>query len=93
MDQFKDIRTKAYVVEKSGAPFILQDVILDEVRDDEVLVEMKYTGLCHTVSLKPCTATDHVQYLTTYGRTSLFNRAACQLEATRPCLAMKESVL
>lgn len=45
----KQIPTKAFVVEEPGAPFILQDVVLDEVRANEVLVEMKYTGLCHTV--------------------------------------------
>ncbi|KUJ06727.1 putative alcohol dehydrogenase [Mollisia scopiformis] len=44
----KNIPTRALVVEKPGSPFILQDVTLDEVRDNEVLVEMKYTGLCHT---------------------------------------------
>jgi Zn-dependent alcohol dehydrogenase len=44
-----NIPTKALVVEKPGASFVLQDVILDEVREDEVLVEMKYTGVCHTV--------------------------------------------
>lgn len=45
----KNIPTRALVVEKPGAPFILEDITLDEVRDNEVLVEMKYTGLCHTV--------------------------------------------
>ncbi|CAG8038329.1 unnamed protein product [Penicillium salamii] len=44
----KQIPTTAFVVEKPGAPFVLQDIILDEVRANEVLVEMKYTGLCHT---------------------------------------------
>lgn len=39
------------MVESPKAPFVLQDVILDEVRDNEVLVEMMYTGLCHTVSM------------------------------------------
>jgi Zn-dependent alcohol dehydrogenase len=43
------IPTRALVVEKGGSPFVLQDITLDEVRDGEVLVEMKYTGLCHTV--------------------------------------------
>ena len=47
----KNIPTKALVVEQPEAPFVLKDVILDEVRPDEVLVEMKYTGLCHTVRL------------------------------------------
>lgn len=46
----KQIPTTAFVVEKPGAPFKLQEVVLDEVRSNEVLVEMKYTGLCHTVS-------------------------------------------
>ena len=41
--------TKAFVVEGPGAPYVLKDVVLDEVRPQEVLVEMKYTGLCHTV--------------------------------------------
>lgn len=45
----KKIPTKAFVVESPGAPFVLKDVVLDEVRPQEVLVEMKYTGLCHTV--------------------------------------------
>ncbi|KAJ9607706.1 hypothetical protein H2200_007784 [Cladophialophora chaetospira] len=43
-----NIPTKALVVEKPGAPFVLQDVILDEVRPNELLVEIKYAGLCHT---------------------------------------------
>jgi hypothetical protein len=46
----KHIPTKAFVVETPKSPFVLQHVVLDEVRDNEVLVEMKYTGLCHTVS-------------------------------------------
>lgn len=43
------ILTKALVVEKPGAPFVLQDVILDDIRSNEVLVDIKYAGLCHTV--------------------------------------------
>lgn len=45
----KNIPTTALVVNKPGDPFTLQDIILDEVRPDEVLVEILYTGLCHTV--------------------------------------------
>ncbi|KAJ5148319.1 hypothetical protein N7526_001671 [Penicillium atrosanguineum] len=44
----KNIHTQAYVVQSKGAPFELQDVVLDEIRPNEVLVEMKYTGVCHT---------------------------------------------
>lgn len=48
--QLHDIPTKALVVEHAGAPFKLTDIILDEVREDELLVEMMYTGICHSVS-------------------------------------------
>ncbi|KAF2671834.1 NAD(P)-binding protein [Microthyrium microscopicum] len=44
----QNMRTQALVVEKAGSPFVLQEILLDEVRNDEVLVEMKYSGLCHT---------------------------------------------
>ena len=40
---------QALVVEKPGDPFEYQDVQLeDTIRDEEVLVEMKATGVCHT---------------------------------------------
>lgn len=41
--------TEALVVEQPKADFKLQEITLDEVRQDEVLVEMKYSGICHTV--------------------------------------------
>lgn len=41
--------TLAYVLEKANAHFVLRDVVLDELQPSEVLVEIKYTGLCHTV--------------------------------------------
>lgn len=44
-----NIHTEGLVVDKPGADFVMRPVILDEVRDDEVLVEMKYSGICHTV--------------------------------------------
>ena len=49
-EPIKDYETVALVVQNAGDDFQMTDIILDEVRDDEVLVEMKYTGLCHTVS-------------------------------------------
>ncbi|RFU75754.1 polyketide synthase, enoylreductase [Trichoderma arundinaceum] len=48
MHDIKGIPTKAYVVESKDAPFILQDVVLDEIQSHEILVEILYTGLCHT---------------------------------------------
>ena len=45
----KDIETIAYVVHKPKEDFVLENVVLDEMRDDEVLVDMKFSGICHTV--------------------------------------------
>lgn len=51
--QTKDIDTIAYVVHNPKEDFVLEDVVLDEMRDDEVLVDMKFSGICHTV--RSCT--------------------------------------
>ena len=42
------MKTRAAVVEAQGQPFTMSEVELDEPRDDEVLVRMVATGLCHT---------------------------------------------
>jgi aryl-alcohol dehydrogenase len=42
------MQTRAAVVEGQGQPFTMTEVELDEPRDDEVLVRMVATGLCHT---------------------------------------------
>lgn len=55
----KDIATIAYVLEEAKGEFILQDIILDEVRSNEYLIEMKYSGICHTVSETPHTFQKH----------------------------------
>lgn len=48
MSELKNIPTKAYVVDSKDAPFVLRDVILDGTQENELLVEIKYTGICHT---------------------------------------------
>jgi Zn-dependent alcohol dehydrogenase len=45
----KDIKTRALVVAQPKADFVMQTVFYDEVREDEYLIEMKYSGICHTV--------------------------------------------
>jgi aryl-alcohol dehydrogenase len=41
--------TEALLVQEAGAPFSYQKINVDDnLRDDEVLVEMKATGVCHT---------------------------------------------
>lgn len=45
----KDFETVALVVHNAGEDFQMTAILLDEVRDDELLVEMKYSGICHTV--------------------------------------------
>ena len=42
------MRTQALIVEQPGTKFTLRDVDLDELRSDEVLVEIIATGICHT---------------------------------------------
>jgi hypothetical protein len=46
-----NIETVALVVDKPGGAFELKPVVFDEVRDDEFLVEMLYSGICHTVHM------------------------------------------
>ena len=41
--------TEALLVSEAGAPFRYQEInVDDDIRDDEVVVEMKATGVCHT---------------------------------------------
>ena len=42
------MRITAAVVEEQGGPFVLRERELDELRDDEVLVEVAASGICHT---------------------------------------------
>lgn len=42
------MKIKAAVVRRKSGPFVIEDVDLDEPRDDEVLVRIAGTGLCHT---------------------------------------------
>lgn len=43
-----DTERVALVVTEPKADFKLQSIILEEIRDDEVLVEMTYSGICTT---------------------------------------------
>ncbi|GAB1318174.1 Geraniol dehydrogenase [Madurella fahalii] len=42
------IETEALVVEAAGGDFEMRRIVIDELKPDEVLVEMKYSGVCHT---------------------------------------------
>jgi len=42
------MKIKAAVVREAGKPFVFEEVELDEPRDDEVLVKIVSSGLCHT---------------------------------------------
>jgi D-arabinose 1-dehydrogenase-like Zn-dependent alcohol dehydrogenase len=48
----KNIETIAYVVHGPNEEFKLESIILDDIQDNEVLVDMKYSGICHTVRWK-----------------------------------------
>jgi D-arabinose 1-dehydrogenase-like Zn-dependent alcohol dehydrogenase len=47
---YKNVETVALVVEKPKDPFKLEPIVLDEVRENELLIDMKYSGICYTVS-------------------------------------------
>ena len=42
------MKIKAAIVKEAGKPFVIEEVELDEPRDNEVLVRMSGCGLCHT---------------------------------------------
>ncbi|KAL2073951.1 hypothetical protein VTL71DRAFT_7729 [Oculimacula yallundae] len=47
-EHFTNIETVALVVDKPKTDFKLQKVFLDKVRGDKILIDMKYSGICHT---------------------------------------------
>ena len=77
----KDFETVALVVDEPGKDFKLQEIILDEVRDDEFLIEMKYTGICHTVSVVELIESDFliVPGYRAAARSSAYGRLPCHL--------------
>ncbi|KAH8892174.1 NAD(P)-binding protein [Thozetella sp. PMI_491] len=46
--EFTTIETEGLVVEEPGSGFKLLPVSLHDMKQDEILVEMKYSGICHT---------------------------------------------
>jgi Zn-dependent alcohol dehydrogenase len=46
------LQTEALVVDTLGGDFVMTPVTIRDLRPDEVLVEMKYSGVCHTVCVK-----------------------------------------
>jgi Zn-dependent alcohol dehydrogenase len=43
------VETEALVVHKPGGNFEMTPIVLQDLRPDEILVEIKYSGVCHTV--------------------------------------------
>lgn len=43
-----NVETIAYVVHDAKGPYKLENVVLDEMRPDELLVDMQYSGICGT---------------------------------------------
>ncbi len=42
------MKTRAAIVHEQNGPFLLDELDMDELRDDEVLVRIAGTGICHT---------------------------------------------
>ena len=47
-DNFMSIKSKAAVAYKAGAPLSVEMVNVALPKDNEVLIEIKATGICHT---------------------------------------------
>ncbi len=45
------VETEALVVNTPGGDFEMTPIVIQDLRPDEVLVEMKYSGVCHTVCI------------------------------------------
>ncbi|MGA0992067.1 MAG: alcohol dehydrogenase catalytic domain-containing protein, partial [Burkholderiaceae bacterium] len=43
-----NITTRAALIHRPGGPIVLEDLKLNDLRDDEVLVKLVATGVCHT---------------------------------------------
>ena len=43
-----NITTRAALIHRPGGPIVLEDLTLNDLRDDEVLVKLVATGVCHT---------------------------------------------
>lgn len=54
------MHTEGIVVEDVQSGFGLKAVVLDNMRPDEILIEMRYTGICHTVSSQLCRQTSEL---------------------------------
>lgn len=50
MAETKNVQTIGWVVHDAKQDFVLEELTLADMRDDELLVDMKYSGICHTVS-------------------------------------------
>ncbi|KAF9878252.1 hypothetical protein CkaCkLH20_04290 [Colletotrichum karsti] len=61
------MRSVAWVTNRPKRGFNLQTIYLDEVRDDEVLVEMKYSGICHTDIMVSQGVLDMVEFPAIFG--------------------------
>jgi Zn-dependent alcohol dehydrogenase len=46
------LQTEALVVDTPGGGFVMTPITIQDLKRDEVLVEMKFSGLCHTVDVK-----------------------------------------
>ena len=53
------MKTKAAVAEKPAAGFVIQDIEVDDPREDEILVKIAGVGLCHTDLVFSAGASDY----------------------------------
>lgn len=50
-DALSNIETIGWVVHEPKQDFKLEELVVEAPRDDELLIDMKFSGICHTVSI------------------------------------------
>lgn len=56
------ITTSALVCHELNTPLVLEDIVLDEMRPDEAIVEIEASGVCHTdLCVCPSLSSSHDQ--------------------------------
>ncbi len=89
--RLRDIETVSLVVTELKTDFTLQPIILDEIRADELLVEMKFSGICTAqYACPPAPSLAHCLQVTPI---SFCSKVYCPWSNFPPSLDMKAQVL
>ncbi len=86
VEPFKELKIQAAVVEKLGAPYKLEDLVLRDLRHDEVLIKIVATGMCHTDMVAQTDASYNIPYPVVLGHegAGVVDRVGSTVEKVKP---------